>query len=118
MWDASSGDDNLTLTGHKSSVLGVSFSPDGKYLATGSWDNTAKLWDVESGQEILTLAGHKRDVYGVSFSPDGKYLATGSGDGTARVFAFGIEALMEIAPKRVSRTELTAEERRRYLHEE
>jgi WD40 repeat protein/energy-coupling factor transporter ATP-binding protein EcfA2 len=118
VWDMESDNEIYTLTGHSGAVSGVSFSPDGKYLATGSWDNTAKVWDVESGDEILTLTGHRDEVSSVSFSPDGKYLATGSWDGSARVFVFGIEALMETAPTRVSRTELTAEERRRYLHED
>jgi WD40 repeat protein len=118
VWDMESDNEIYTLTGHSGAVSGVSFSPDGKYLATGSWDNTAKVWDVESGDEILTLTGHRDEVSSVSFSPDGKYLATGSWDGAARVFVFGIEALMETAPTRVSRTELTTEERRRYLHED
>ena len=120
MWDVESGQEKSTLKGHENDVYGVSFSPDGKYLATCSEDNTAKVWDVESGQERLTLTGHKDPVRGVAFSSDGKYLATCSQDKTARVFVFGVDALMEIALTRVSRTntKLTAEERRRYLHEE
>jgi len=37
----------LTLRGHANLVTGVAFSPDGKRLATASWDQTAKVWDVE-----------------------------------------------------------------------
>jgi WD40 repeat protein len=68
------------LEGHQDSVLSVSFSPDGKTLATGSNDNTIKLWNIDSGKEIRTFQGHKAAVKSVSFSPDGKTLATGSND--------------------------------------
>ncbi|HBR75841.1 MAG TPA: hypothetical protein DEA78_19580, partial [Cyanobacteria bacterium UBA11159] len=65
------GKELLTLTGHKSSVSIVSFSPDGKTIASGSSDGTVKLWNLE-GKELLTLTGHKSYVTNVSFSPDGK----------------------------------------------
>ena len=46
------------LRGHTSHVYSVAFSPDGKYLASGSSDNTIKLWSVDNKQEITTLKGH------------------------------------------------------------
>jgi WD40 repeat protein len=45
--------------GHSLKVLSVAFSPDGKYLASGSEDRTVKLWSVESQKEISTLRGHR-----------------------------------------------------------
>ena len=75
-----------TLKGHASNVPGVAWSPDGKRLATASWDRTAKVWDAASGQELLTLGGHTGDVNSVAWSPDGKWLATASGDWTAKVW--------------------------------
>src|SRR5215813_6458403 len=64
----------LSILRHNGFVLSVAFSPDGKRLATGSWDRTVKLWDAGAGQELLTLKGHSEAVLSVAFSPDGKRL--------------------------------------------
>jgi WD40 repeat protein len=47
IWDAKSGEKLKTLEGDSDSVESVSWSPDGKYLASGSWDGTVKIWGVE-----------------------------------------------------------------------
>jgi WD40 repeat protein len=70
---------------HNSSVNAVAFSPDGRKVATASYDNTARLWDVETGKQIQRLE-HDGSVYGVAFSPDGKKLATASSDSSARLW--------------------------------
>ncbi|WP_416212377.1 WD40 repeat domain-containing protein [Nostoc sp. DedQUE09] len=75
-----------TLGGHANSVNGVSFSPDGKMLASASDDHTVKLWDTSTGQEIKTLIGHTNWIWGVSFSPDGKMLASASKDKTVKLW--------------------------------
>jgi WD40 repeat protein/tRNA A-37 threonylcarbamoyl transferase component Bud32 len=75
-----------TLTGHTNGVESVSFSPDGKYLASGSRDGIIKLWNVSDGSLIRTFEGHNDSVHSVSFSPDGRYIASGSDDKTVRLW--------------------------------
>ena len=86
LWDIPSGEELNRFKGHTDAVTSVTFSPDGKTLASGSSDFTAKLWDVTSGKELRTFQGHTGKVTSVAFSPDGKTLASGSSDFTAKLW--------------------------------
>jgi WD40 repeat protein/serine/threonine protein kinase len=66
------------LRGHSGLVWMTAFSPDGKRLASGAADGTARLWDSTTGQESAVLPGHAREVKYVAFSPDGRWLASGA----------------------------------------
>jgi len=70
------------LEDHTDVVCAVCFSPDGKQLATGSYDKSIKTYSFNEGNAILahTLEGHTYTVRSLSFSPDCKILCSGSGD--------------------------------------
>ena len=74
------------LEGHSKAVYSVSFSPDGKMIASVSRDCTVKLWSID-GRELQTLSGHDALVYNVSFSPDGQVIASASLDGTIKLWS-------------------------------
>ena len=84
--------------GHGDLIRTVVFSPDGRYLLSGSggeyragqWlpgsDYTLRLWDVQTGKEVRKFVGHTGWVTGVAFSPDGRRAVSGSWDRTVRLW--------------------------------
>jgi hypothetical protein len=71
---------------HGAGVTCVSWSPDGKTLASASDDKTVRLWDPATGKETRSCSGHKDSIWCVAWSPDGKTLASGSRDKTVRLW--------------------------------
>jgi WD40 repeat protein/serine/threonine protein kinase len=68
-------------------VASAAVSPDGKLIATGSWDQSAKIWDAATGHAIRKLdGGHTGYINSVEFSPNGRELLTASDDRTARIW--------------------------------
>jgi WD40 repeat protein/serine/threonine protein kinase len=78
--------DLVTFREHTQGVMAVAYSPDGRWVASGSSDTTIKVWEAETGRVRLTLKGHLGWVRCLAFSPDGRHLASGAGDKTVKVW--------------------------------
>jgi ribosome assembly protein 4 len=74
------------LTGHQKLVNHVSFSPDGRLIASASFDNSVKLWDGQNGKFIASLRGHVGPVYQVCWSSDSRMLISSSKDTTLKIW--------------------------------
>ncbi|MDB5344388.1 MAG: (Myosin heavy-chain) kinase [Schlesneria sp.] len=78
VWDASSLELQNTFDGHLHNILSITFSPDGKTVATSGPDNTVVLWETQTGKQIRIMPT-STSAFGLQFAPDGKLLAAGVG---------------------------------------
>ncbi len=85
VWDLVKGDFISVLTGHVDVVKMAKFTPDGRYIASASEDNSVRVWDVNTSKQIWK---YESDCYFLSccISPDGKYLAASSRDETIKIW--------------------------------
>ncbi|HAQ61376.1 TPA: hypothetical protein DCR49_05160 [Candidatus Delongbacteria bacterium] len=73
-----SGQELKIQFGHSDGITAIAFSPDGKFLISGSHDKTVRLWDVSTGKEIRTFYGHTGQIHDVEFSSDGMNILSGA----------------------------------------
>ena len=74
------------LHGHSKTVTSVSYSPDGQFIATGSWDHSIRIWSAVTHQPVATLNGHTGAVTSVAYRPDGDRIISGGRDHAIRVW--------------------------------
>ncbi|MCS6814612.1 MAG: WD40 repeat domain-containing protein [Cyanobacteria bacterium] len=73
------------LQGHTDDIPSMAFSPDGKYLISGSWDDSVIVWNVISRTLVYRSPQNSKRILSVAFSPDGQSFARGSGDYTWKI---------------------------------
>ncbi|MCG8574842.1 MAG: caspase family protein [Flavobacteriales bacterium] len=72
--------------GHTKHMTAYDFSPNGKYLISGSLDNSLILWNVQTAKQIRSFTGHTEPIRSVVFSADGNFVLSASADNTAKVY--------------------------------
>nr|GMD49968.1 cytochrome P450 CYP736A12-like [Ipomoea batatas] len=91
LWDVQSGECVRIFIGHRSMILSLAMSPDGRYMASGDEDGKIMVWDLASGRCITPLVGHTSCVWTLDFrskpnSLSSSLLASGSADCTVKLW--------------------------------
>ena len=94
-----------TLVGHKDSVLGCSFSPDGKYLSSCGSDRRVYIWDMKNMTCLKKFEPHKTEVNAVSFSPDSTTLLTCSKE--SKISIWDVKSLQRLYSTRMMNGSVT-----------
>ena len=87
IWDVVSGREVSTLDRQTTPIMSITYSHDGKTLASGNYDGSINIWNLASGKRLAgPLRAHTNVVYSLAFSPDDGRLASGSADRTVKLW--------------------------------
>ena len=99
IWDAETGRELSTLSGHGHMVTACGYSPDGRRILSGSSSGGLRIWDADTGSELMNLEGH-RSRFGVcgitvcEYLPDGKRVVSASWDNKLKIWNAETGALL------------------------
>jgi WD40 repeat protein len=85
IWDAESGKEVRQLTGHRNTILALTFDAAGRHIASASGDQTIRIWDTSYWRTIRIFRPHADAISGVAFDPNGRRLASCSWDGFVKI---------------------------------
>ena len=87
VWDAENWKQEFCLAGHEGPIMWSGFSPNGKWIASSSWDKMVRIWAVGTGELVHIFSDNATNQSWTGrFSPDSSLLAVGNGDGYLRVW--------------------------------
>ncbi len=75
-----------TLRGHTEAIGRMAWSPDGRFIASPSFDKTIRIWNPSTGLQVRELRGHTQRVIAVAWAPDGKRIASGGDEERLRIW--------------------------------
>jgi WD40 repeat protein len=85
-WQLGAPEEKRVLVGHTEAVPGLTFSRDGRFLASASKDRTVRVWDAGTGQLVKQLPVFRGEIQAIAFSPDSRILATADWTGDLRLW--------------------------------
>ncbi len=102
--DARTGEERRRMKTN-AAPFSIAVTPNGRYVAVGTYSGVVDVWEVESGRQLESIKGQTTLVYGLDFSPDGTLLAISSRDGMTRLWDVTAQQPLAVVASRRSAAE-------------